>query len=99
MPDAQTIQKYIEEKESPALQLEGLDKAIMGAGDLGPNGEYVLVYSVQRILILFQMDGATFEQAVKAFETQIKNVDHGPGSPMFIDELTREKPKKEKEDE
>ena len=90
MPNSATIQKKILDLKSPALMLETMNYAAIGAGELGPNKEYVLVYSVQRNLKILESSGATPDQALDCFENSIKTMAVGPGAPIFIDELTNE---------
>lgn len=89
MPDLETIQNYIDERGSPALMLPNLDQAIVGAGELGPDNEYILIYSVQRVIQLLQALGSDFDDAVKHFEEKIKAQNNGAGTPIFIDEVTK----------
>lgn len=90
MPNKKIIFGYIAERKSPALMVQGMDHAIVGACELGPKNEYVLVYSVQRILKILEHSGATQNQAVIKFEIDMKAKATGPGAPIFIDELTNE---------
>ena len=87
MPTLDEIEDYCQETESGALKIDGHDNAILGAGYLGPDGEYVLVYSEQRILgNLVWIDKMDPTEAIEYFEFNIKGAHMGPGTPIIIDE-------------
>ena len=90
MMDWETMQEYIDEQESPALKIDGHDNAILGAAHLGPEGEYILVYSEKRILDNLMKQGMDWTEAVEFFEFNVQGAFMGPGTPIIIDELVQE---------
>ncbi len=86
MPSLTEIRELIDLYESPAMQIDGHDNAIIGAGEVGSDGEYILVYSEQRILLNLMDEGMDQEEAIEFYEFNIAGCYIGEGTPLIIDE-------------
>jgi hypothetical protein len=86
MPTLDEIREMIDDYNSPALQIDGHDNAIIGAGMGGLDGDYILVYSKERIIQNLMDQGMDRIEAIEYFDFNIDGAYLGPGTPIIIDE-------------
>jgi len=86
MNDRQTVAciERIHEENPEAMQMDGLDDAIIGIAEI-PGGEPLLAYSETRIItILFTKQKMTMEEAREYYDFNIAGCYVGKGTPVII---------------
>jgi len=86
MNDKQTVAciERIHEENPEAMQMDGLDDAIIGIAEI-PGGEPLLAYSETRIItILFTQQKMTMDEAREYYDDNIATQPFNDGSPIII---------------
>ena len=70
------------------LRADGLDDAVIGYCTNPSNNEYIVVYSIEKILkVLMKRDGMTEDDALEYFDFNIQGAYVGDRTPIYVWEM------------
>ena len=75
-------------EEEGLLLADGLEEAFMGLG--WQFSKLVAVYDIEKVLMKFERDGMTAEQAIEYFEYNVQGAYVGEETPIFLRKFIRE---------